>query len=307
LDELDIEQKHGRLTVKKTYDKIEADYKMSKALMQDMDKTIQSNGTGASDRSYIDEIVVNGLLARLYLYANTPDSAVKYATLCINARPLASRTVFPNIWLDASTAEVIWSVKFEGFNSSIGSTIYDPATNRSTFRPTTDLLSMYDPVNDIRYASYFRSVPRGPGTRTGLVKYNLKQSSIARPDGIVNFKALRTGEMYLVRAEAYARSGTNDVLALADLNALRAARISNYVPVSLSGAALLSAILSERRKELVAEGQRFLDLKRTTRSVNRVTNCSSSCNLPPAAREWVFPIPQDELLANPAMLQSTGY
>lgn len=308
VEQFDIEQKPARLTVKQTYDKIEADYKLAKSLMLSMDKSIQGNGTAGGDRSYIDDMVVNGLLARMYLYAGSLDSTVKYSTLCINARPLASRTVFPNIWLDASTSEVIWSVKFEGFNSAIGSQIYDPATNRSTFRPSTSLLSLYDQVNDIRFSSYFRSVARGSGSRFVLVKYNAKQASISRPDGIVNFKALRTGEMYLSRAEAYARmGGAFETLALDDLNTLRAARISGYVPVVLSGTALQTAIATERRKELVAEGQRFLDLKRTTRTVSRVTNCTSSCTLPSTAREWAFPVPQDEILANPAMQQNTGY
>lgn len=304
----DVEQKPARLTVKQTYDKIEADFKLAKSLMTGMDKSIQSAGTGGGDRSYIDDMVVNGLLARMYHYAGSADSTVKYATLCINARPLASRTVFPNIWIDASTSEVIWSVKFEGFNSSIGSTIYDPATNRSTFRPSTSLLTLYDQVNDVRYSSYFRTVARGSGSRVVMVKYNSKQASINRPDGIVNFKALRTGEMYLARAEAYARmGGAFEAQALDDLNTLRAARINGYVPVVLSGTALQTAILTERRKELVAEGQRFFDLKRTTKTVSRVTNCNSFCNLPSTAREWAFPIPQDEILANPAVQQNTGY
>ena len=210
---------------------------------------------------------------------------------------------------------MIWSVKFEAFDSPIGSVMYYSVGNRAEYRPTTNLLSMYDQVNDIRYASYFRLVQRGANrndptrpARNVLIKYDAKQSSIPKPDGIVNFKAFRTGEMYLIRAEAYARlGGANEALGLADLNTLRAARITGYVPVVLSGAALLNAIEQERRKELVGEGHRFLDLKRTTRTVNRITNCVSFCNLPSSAREWVFPIPQPEILANTAMEQNDGY
>jgi hypothetical protein len=139
-----------------------------------------------------------------------------------------------------------------------------------------------------------------------LIKYDAKQANISKPDGIVNFKALRTGEMYLVRAEAYARDG-QDGLAMDDLNSLRAARIAGYVDEALAGAALLDAIAVERRKELVGEGHRFFDLKRTTREVNRVTNCTNFCTLDPSAREWAFPIPQSERLANPNAEQNTGY
>ncbi|HEX5652515.1 MAG TPA: RagB/SusD family nutrient uptake outer membrane protein [Chitinophagaceae bacterium] len=315
VDKFDIEQKPARLNVKASYDRIEADLKTAKNLMLNMDRSIQGSGTGPGDRSYVDDMVINAILARMYLTSSELDSAVKYSTLVINARPLATRANFPNIWIDVTTSEVIWSIKFEAFNSPIGSVMYYSVGNRAEFRPTTNLLALYDQANDIRYPSYFRSVLRGANrndpnrpARLVLIKHDAKQSSIPKPDGIVNFKAFRTGEMYLIRAEAYARlGGANEALGLADLNTLRNARISNYVPVVLTGAALLSAIETERRKELVGEGHRFLDLKRSSRTVVRLTNCASFCSLPPAAREWVFPIPQPEILANEAMEQNNGY
>jgi len=257
--------------------------------------------------------VVNAILARMYLYANSLDSAIKYSTLCINARPLTSRTNFPNLWVDASTSEVIWSVKFESLNSDLGGNVFYSVGNRASYRPTTDLLSLYDQVNDVRYTSYYRNLLRGaarttPNARIVLIKYDAKQANLSKPDGIVNFKAFRAGEMYLIRAEAYARlGGANEVLGLNDLNTLRAARISGYVNVVLTGAPLMQAIANERRKELIGEGHRFFDLKRTTRIVNRITNCTNFCTLPANAREWAMPIPQSEILANPSMEQNTGY
>jgi starch-binding outer membrane protein, SusD/RagB family len=312
VDVFDIEQMPARLNVKQSYDRIEADLKTAKGLMTNMDKAIQGTGTGATERAYIDDMVVNAMLARMYHYSSVPDSAIKYATLVINARPLASRTNFPRIWIDATTAEVVWSVKFESTNSPAGSVIFYSVGNRAEYRPSADLLALYDQANDIRYSSYFRSILRGALRNTGtarlvLIKHDAKEANVGKPDGIVNGKAFRTGEMYLIRMAAYASlGGANEALALADLNTLRAARISGYVPVVLAGAALQTAIAQERRKELVAEGDRFLELKRTTRTVNR-TGCTNFCTLPSGAREWVFPIPQPEILANSAMEQSNGY
>jgi hypothetical protein len=125
-----------------------------------------------------------------------------------------------------------------------------------------------------------------------------------RTDGIVDFKAFRTGEMYLIRAEAYSLTG-DDILALADLNTLRTTR--NAAAGGESGAALLGAIFTERRKELFMEGHRFFDLKRTTRTINRTTNCQNFCTLAPNAREWNMPIPQSEMDANTSMVQNPGY
>ncbi len=313
VEKFDVEQKPARLTVKQTYDKIEADLKTAKNLMLSMDKAIQGTGTAGTDRAYVDDMVVNGVLARMYLYANELDSAVKYSTLCINARPLASRTVFPNIWLDASTTEVIWSVKFESLNAGIGDLMFYPVSNRASYRPTTNLLGLYDAVNDVRYNSYYRNLLRGANRTTAparivLIKYDAKQANLSKPDGIVNFKALRTGEMYLIRAEAYARlGGANEALGLADLNTLRAARIAGYADEVLTGPALIQAIATERRKELAGEGHRFFDLKRTTRTISRTTNCTNFCTLSPGAREWAMPIPQSEILANEAAEQNDGY
>ncbi len=303
----DIEQKPSRLSVKESYDAIIHDLQDAKDLMQDMDKPIQSaTSTAATARGYIDEIAVNGILARIYNYSGVADSAIKYSSLVIAARPLASRTNFQLIWQDASTSEVIWSVKFTPLNSGVGDNVYYATGNRASYRPTFNLTSLYDQVNDVRYSSYFQLRARGGASRLVVVKYLAKQAQLARPDGITDFKALRTGEMYLIRAEAYAQNSMEG-LALADLNTLRAARINGFIPGSETGPALFTAIDNERRKELVCENQRWFDLKRSGRAVDRTSNCTVFCSLDANAREWVWPIPQSEILANPNMQQTNGY
>jgi hypothetical protein len=127
-------------------------------------------------------------------------------------------------------------------------------------------------------------------------------------EGVVDWKAFRTGEMYLIRAEANANSN-QAALALADLNTLRAARINGFVSGTESGAALTNAIELERRKELFMEGHRWLDLKRTTRSINRgeIAAPTTQSVLASNSRSWVWPIPQSERDANPNMSQNSGY
>ena len=120
--------------------------------------------------------------------------------------------------------------------------------------------------------------------------------------------------MYLIRAEARARNNQEGP-ALQDLNDLRAARISGYTPVSgLTGSALLTEIANERRRELIAEGHRFFDLKRTTRTITRGSTCgnitlspSGSCTLASSAREWALPIPEFVTTANANAKQNPGY
>lgn len=301
VDNFDIEQMPARGSVKQTYDKIEADLKAAKTMLADVDRAIQSpTSVAATNRAYIDGMVVDAMLARMYLYSNQMDSAIKYSSLAITARPLATAAQYSQIWEDATSAELIWSFKYQAGNAALGREIYDVSGDRASWLPVTALLNLYT-GSDIRGPLFFR-------TRTGRVvlgKYFAKSTAAGNPDGVVDLKLFRTAEMYLIRAEAYARKGGMDVQSLADLNDLRAAR--NAAVGAETGAALLAAIQTERRKELVAEGHRFFDLKRTSRTIARTQNCSSFCTLASSNRAWSFPIPQSEMLANDNMDQNDGY
>lgn len=305
VETFDVELKPARLSVQQTYSKIEADLKTAKAMLSSTDKSIQSiTSVAGTARPYIDSLVVNAMLARVYLYAKQWDSAAKYATYVINARRLATAAEFPAIWQDASTREVIWSIDYQAGNQALLREIYRPVgntPNRDEFSwlPVNALIDLYS-AGDVRGQAYLT-------VRNGLTvpnKYFAKSTAVGNPDGVVNFKIFRTGEMFLIRAEAQAMKG-QDVAALADLNALRTAR--GAATGSEAGAALQTAIQTERRKELFVEGHRFFDLKRTTRTVNRTQSCSSFCTLTPADRAWALPVPQTEMIANPNMQQNPGY
>jgi hypothetical protein len=304
-DTFDIERKPARLTVAQSYSRIEEDLKIAKAMLSNTDREIQSTtATDGNARPYIDALVVDAMLARMYLYAKKWDSAAKYATLVINERSLATAAEFPGIWLDATTSEVVWSIDYQAGDPPLLREIYKPTGNKEdedeiSWRPVTALLNLYS-ATDVRGPAYFT-------TRAGITvpnKYFAKTSSITNPDGVVNFKILRTAEMYLIRAEALAML-SQELSALDDLNTLRAAR--EAATGSETGAALLTAIQTERRKELFVEGHRFFDLKRTVRTVNRTQSCSSFCTLLPDNRAWALPIPQTEIIANPNMQQNPGY
>jgi hypothetical protein len=101
---------------------------------------------------------------------------------------------------------------------------------------------------------------------------------------------------------------------MADLNALRTARISGYVNENLSGATLINAIADERRREFIGEGHRFFDLKRTTRTLTRGSTCGvlalspiDRCSLTPTAKEWTFPITETLRNANPNLVQNPSW
>jgi hypothetical protein len=108
--------------------------------------------------------------------------------------------------------------------------------------------------------------------------------------------------MYLLRAEAYAEM--NQLAeAAADLNAVRAARIAGYTPVTFSTKEeAIDAIMNERFKELPFEGFRYYDLKRRGLDIIRLASDVQSPswqNLPSSDYRFTLPIPQDAIDANP--------
>lgn len=299
INHFDYEVKPARGTVKQTYDAIEADLLAARTLLQTPDHAI--NGSTGNSRAYLDRFGIDAILARLYLYSGQYANAIQRANTLITAFPLASPSEFYDIWTDASNKEVIWSETFNSGEGGPGYAAYFPQPDASQYAPDPELVNLYD-AGDIRPDAYFAVI----NGRLVFSKYLAKAAAQAKPDGVVNFKVFRSAEMYLIRAEAYAKT-SNDVAGSNDLNTLRSARIIGYTPVSLAGQALLDAIATERRKELVGEGHRFFDLKRTTRTVSRAS-CTSFCTLAPSNRAWTWPIPQPEIDANPAILpQNAGY
>lgn len=119
-------------------------------------------------------------------------------------------------------------------------------------------------------------------------------------------KVLRMSEMYLIAAEASWYTSETD--ALNYVNFITARR--NADPIATSGTALLEDIITERRKELAFEGDRYMDLLRLKRDVARSTNYPSAArNILYTNFRRIFPIPQTELDANATIRtqQNTGY
>ena len=302
--------KPARLTVSQVYEKIYADIAAARTALSNVNAPINT----PSARYRIDLTALNAIQARVALYAKDWATANTASTAVINALPLASRTVYPLIWRDQNQTEVAFAVFFSPgeFLSRLAGDVYSPTTgtNRSQFEGNPSLFNQIDQANDIRFST---SVTRGFSTtslvrasnRLVVTKYNGKGTAL---DGVVDWKAFRTGEMYLIRAEAL-QNTNQEALALADLNTLRAARISGFVPGTETGAALTAAIMLERSKELFMEGHRWFDLKRTTRNLNRgtITAPTTQSLLISTRREWVWPIPQAERDANPNMSQNSGY
>ncbi|NHA03488.1 RagB/SusD family nutrient uptake outer membrane protein [Mucilaginibacter sp. HC2] len=246
---------------------------------------------------------LRALEARVALYTNNWTTAIDRTTRVIQNVPLAPATNFPAIWTDQGTTEVIF--KLSRTNQSIlrpGDLWYNIPYGVYLFAPSTALLNTYDKVNDIRYSSYFSTdtTRTAKGELTDIIS---KYQGTAGAQNLNDLKVFRTGEMYLIRAEAYARTG-NLTNASNDLNTLRSNRITGYQPMSYANLSdLIAAILLERYKELPYEGHRYFDLKRLGLNIVRQTADLpvgiTNTTLMPSDKYYYIPIPQNEVLANP--------
>jgi hypothetical protein len=219
------------------------------------------------------------LLARTYLSMRSYDSCLKYADLSlkiksdlINYNSVASGNTYP----------------FSRFNEE---DLFDNIASRPnyyTFFYGQIDTTLYDSYaeNDLRKVLFFKQ---------NSVGYYFTGSYA----GYYMYIGLATDEVYLMRAESYARLGNKDA-ALSDLNTLLETRWLNgtYVPFEASTSEdALGIILKERRKELVFSNLRWMDIKRLNKeganiSLTRIIN-GNTYTLPPNDNRFALALPSD--------------
>ncbi|HEU4859205.1 MAG TPA: RagB/SusD family nutrient uptake outer membrane protein [Chitinophagaceae bacterium] len=273
-----------------------------------------------TDINRATRLAATALQARIALYKKEWAAAETFSTEVISGLPLASMANFPGIWTDANTSEVAFRlVRTSSFGGRIGSLWRGTSASAAnigtvTWRPSDEIWGAYDQANDVRFASYFKDEPLlAPARGTRLI-YKYAGTTYGTPnENVANAKVYRTGEMYLIRAEARAEqnkiTGANS--AESDINELRAARITGYVDVVFaSKAEAIDAVLLERYKELAYEGHRFWDLKRRGLPVERLATDAPTTNaavLSAGNFRFLLPIPDPEMKANTLMVQNPGY
>ena len=279
--------------------KVKADLQAAKPLVE----------PGLNKVTRINKTAVAAIQARVALYEKNWPDAITYSSEVINSLPLAAGAEFKDIWTDKSNKEVAWKLSRPvGTDlSSIGAFYFRQSGGYVLLAPSFKLINSFDVNNDIRFAAYIQHDPNRPGNKSKYL-VNKFAGSAANP-GLVDIKLFRTGEMYLIRAEAKAESQGD---ANADLNALGQARIAGYSPVNLTNKTdLLNAIALERFKELAFEGHRFFDLKRHKKNVERldedVVNASGAKTLTPAQAQYNLPLPNLEVQVNKNIKQNPNY
>jgi tetratricopeptide (TPR) repeat protein len=273
-----------RATVKETYDCITTDLIAATQLLPHDPDPFHKNRPSKP--------TVFALLARTYLFMGDYQQANLYADSCLQLYPVLNdynnfdTTINPFILIKdeilyetniLSTADVLYKDKYYA-----DSTLY----------------SMYDD-SDHRKDLYFTinggGIPAFRYSKTGTQ---------------FRFSGIGVDEVYLTRAECYARTGQIRP-AMDALTTLLRKRYVNGIynpPPVTSASAALELILKERRKELPAQGLRWMDIRRLNRETPSITLKrvaeGKEYFLPAGDKKFILPIPPGVITGNPGMPQN---
>ena len=168
--------------------------------------------------------------------------------------------------------------------------IYLQSGNYGDMLCSSELYDLFETA-DIRKSLY------ATGTRGGLASVFVNKYSSFTGDHS-DTKVIRMSEMYLIAAEASYPSNTAD--ALKYVNEVTSRR--GATAIASNGSALLEDIITERRKELAFEGERYLDMQRLQRNIARSKNYpAAALSIDFTNYRRIMPIPQGELDANPSI------
>jgi len=247
-----------RSTVEDVYTLIVSDLTDAQALLKDY-----SRPSGAKDK--IDYAVASGLLARTYLNMGEWDKAAAAAHTARDGYPFMPVANYADGFNDMQNVEWIWGHGQTAEQSTASYTFHyldvsSPGSYYFSFMADPYFKNYFD-AQDIRSQLFEWDGLEG---REGLLRYKKFKF---KSNLIGDIVYMRSAEMALIEAEAYARDGQS-AKAVEALNALRAARNATLYTGG-SGDALLQAILLERRKELWGEGFSLSDILRTQGKVER--------------------------------------
>jgi starch-binding outer membrane protein, SusD/RagB family len=262
-----------RATVQATYAQVLADARQAAALLPDQPLHVYR----ASRQAALALLSRICMAMRQYpLAGRYADSSLQINSTLLDFNNLKASATFP---IRQFNAEVL-------YESSMGGSSL-PLLRKTSARIDSSLYGRYDP-NDLRRAVFFFNNADGSKGFKGSYEGNS-----------VPFNGLAVDEMYLNRAEAFARVG-NAAAAFNDLNTLlvRRYRTGTFIPLTAANTPdLLQAVLTERQKELLMRGIRWTDLKRLNKegagiSLVRLVN-GTTFTLPPNDPRYALAIPED--------------
>lgn len=326
-DNTDVTDLPARSTVKETYEFIVNDLLKAADLM-----TIKKVSIFASKE------VAWAMLSRIYLYMDQNDKAIEFADKVINSGrySLVKTEQLAGYYklLPENNSETIFAIKLQTSEnegkSSIGSLYHEDGGWGEIYVSKTFRKLIYQNQNDERIKFIEPKFIKGPDgnkipntteeagytveQRQGYSKYfNVKYTLQEGVKMLSSPIVIRLAEMYLIKAEAYAKTSGKESNALDMINVIRnRAGLSGDQLFSIANMrgynSILDVVLDERRLELAYEGHRSFDVFRNNRSLDRSFTLGESWAgpqlIPPTSSLIVHFIPETEITLNPNLVQN---
>ncbi|MEZ2442310.1 RagB/SusD family nutrient uptake outer membrane protein [Chitinophaga sp. RCC_12] len=308
-----------------------------KQIYQDLEQAIAKlpSYSASIQKGRPSKEVALALYAKTALYAQDWSTALDKAKQVLNS---GKYNLMPDVLdvynvtkEDAARQENMWALECESTSPGISTQIISlfgpknsdgPQYAASTFGSAFAYQSFFNSFNpadrrrlllDTNYINRQGKVVAQkditPITPQGvLVKKYMDPNSIGG-NGAVNIPILRLADVYLIAAEASAQQNGPSSEAYGYINTVRSRAGLPGLTIGLSKAPFVDSVLQERSWELFGEGDRWYDLTRTNtflqvipKAVNNVFPVRT-----PQAKNRYFPIPLDEINANPKLEQNPDW
>ncbi len=295
----DITFKPARSTVGEVYDQI----------LKDLGEAY-TDMTTFTNSSLMHKWAARALEAKVRLTRNDMAGALTAANDVIanSGFTVASAASYGAYWGSATFRTDKVETLFEVSSDAVGNNGFDALgyiTNQLGYGDmvvSDPLFAMFTDT-DVRKAIYRQSTA-GQTRHPAVFIEKFKNIATDRDET----KLLRMSDVYLIAAEASVASNATNAQNF--LNYVISRRDPSQAPVVETGQALVDAIIMERRKEFLVEGDRYHDLNRLKLSVERSTNYPASArSIAYTNPKRLLPIPEAEFNTNPGIAgqQNPGY
>mgnify|MGYP001430204077 CR=1 FL=1 len=275
----------ARNTVEEVYASVISDLQQAKQLLAaaNVKKSI----------SRASEMAATAYLARVCFSKGDYPNASVYAAEVINSSLYTLNSnadivkVFQTSGNTATTESIFQLVNIESDQSNAVTYSYNPSDNTAPMLSGADTLKKLYSTLDSRRTKYISIYFSG---FIGVKKYQNANPSY-------NVSILRLAEMYLIKAESDILAGnitTNTYDCYKEVK--KRAYGVNWADETIDPANLLDSVRLERRRELLAEGDRYHNIKRMKMNERN--------NIPWNDPSLLFKIPQEEMSGNPLMVQN---
>jgi hypothetical protein len=246
---------------------------------------------------YATKWAAKAMKARVYLDLNDFNNAALFAGEVINSSKFPLLDSLNRYTAGPNSEQIFATISYlgEGIADERGDAFLNYRSDNNTNPTMRAAGEFYNYLiasgDSVRATQWFRTIEAGENTTYGVAKYD--RSFMWIP-------LLHTTEMYLTRAEALAKSGSNDQQAQDDVNVIRAR--AGLSPTLATGTGLLQVIRDERRKEMCFEGDRTTQIKR----IGALGEPSFSRNAPWNCPGMVIQFPGAENTVSGFELNPTG-